>query len=173
MGSWGKSLDTLIAGNERFVNDECNACRSFEEQRRILLEQGQEPLAIIVSTADAYMPPELVFDADLGDLFVLRLPELDIDRGVMDAIEYAALKLKIPLCMILAHDAREGDPEPAEGFWERFKREDEDEEFEVVKSCVKRLRNHSDFEELMELGEFFVVGAKYDMESGRVTVFDF
>lgn len=173
MGSWGKSLDTLIAGNERFVNDECNAYRSYEEHRRRLLEQGQQPIAVIVSTSDAYMPPELVFDADIGDLFVLRTPELTVDREAMDAIEFAAQKLQVPLCMILMHDAREGDPEPDEGFWERFRREDDDEDYDAMKAAVQRVRNNSVLREMMDLGEFFVVGAKYDLASGRVTVFDF
>lgn len=173
MGSWGKSLDTLIAGNERFVSDECNAYRSYEEQRRRLLEQGQQPIAVIVSTSDAYMPPEFVFDADIGDLFVLRTPELTVDRESMDAIEFAAQKLQVPLCMILMHDAREGDPEPDEGFWERFRREDDDEDYDAMKAAVQRVRNSSVLRELMDIGEFFVVGAKYDLASGRVTVFDF
>lgn len=173
MVSWEKSLDTLIAGNERFVNDECNACRSFDEQRRRLLEQGQQPIAAIVSTSDAYMPPELVFDADVGDLYVLRTPELTMDREAMDAIEFAAAKLKVPLCMILMHDARVGDPEPDEGFWERFRRDDDDEEYDTLKAAVQRVRNSSELRDMMALGEFFVVGAKYDLLSGRVTVFDF
>jgi hypothetical protein len=141
MGSWGKSLDTLIAGNERFVSDECNAYRSYEEQRRRLLEQGQQPIAVIVSTSDAYMPPEFVFDADIGDLFVLRTPELTVGRESMDAIEFAAQKLQVPLCMILMHDEREGDPEPDEGFWERFRREDDDEDYDAMKAAVQRVRN--------------------------------
>ncbi len=172
MGSWGKSLDTLIAGNERFVNDECNACRSYEEQRRKLVEQGQQPLAVIVSASDAYMPPELVFDADMGDLYVLRTPELTMDRDLLDAIEFAAEKLHVPLCMIMMHDARNGDPEPDEGFWERFRHED-DEEYDALKTAVQRVRNSTALRDLMDIGEFFVVGAKYDLLSGRVTVFDF
>lgn len=172
MGSWEKSLDALIAGNERFVSDECRSHRSFDAQRRELLAEGQQPIAVVVSTSDAYLSPELAFDADLGDLYVLRMPELEMDRNVIDAIEFAVQKLHVPLCMILTHEAREGDPEDDEGFWERF-RKDDDEEDATIKACVQRVRNSSALQDLMELGEFFVVGAKYDLASGRVTVFDF
>ena len=173
MGSWEKSLDILMAGNERFVNDECNVCRNFDERRRMLVEQGQHPIAIIVSPSDSYMPPEHIFDIGIGELYVLRMPELEIDRTAIDAIEFAVEKLQIPLCLIIAHEMRQGDPEEEEGFWERFRKDDDEEEYKTIKSCVQRVRNSAALQEPLNAGEFFVVGAKYDLESGRVTVFDF
>ncbi len=173
MGSWEKSLDILMSGNERFVNDECNVCRNFDEQRRLLVEEGQHPIAVIVSPSDSYMPPEHIFDTGIGALYVLRMPELEIDRTALDAIEFAAEKLQVPLCMILAHETRQGDPEEEEGFWERFRKDDDEEEYKTIKACVQRVRNSTALQDTLDAGEFFVVGAKYDLSSGRVTVFDF
>ncbi len=177
MGSWEKSLDDLIAGNERFVNGTFCSDRSYDAQRRNLLEEGQHPLAIVVCTSDSYMPPELVFDADLGDLYVMRMPDLEVNRSVLEGISFAVEKLAIPLCVILTHEARKGDPETEEeGFWQSLLRsngEDAENEEEVIKSCVQKVRDYAPLEGKIERGEFFVVGAKYDLESGSVTIFDF
>ena len=173
MGSWEKSLDILMSGNERFVNDECNPCRNFDARRRTLVEEGQHPLAVVISPSDSYMPPEHIFDTNLGELYVLRMQEVEIDRTALDTIEFAAEKLQIPLCIILMHGTRRGDPEEDEGFWERFRKDDDEEDYKNIKSCVQRVRNSSSLAPLLDAGEFFVVGAKYDLVSGRVTVFDF
>ena len=42
-----------------------------------------------------------------------------------------------------------------------------------IQAAVEKVRNHSDFEDALERGELLVVGAKYDLESGAVTIFDF
>ncbi|MEL7609567.1 MAG: carbonic anhydrase [Bacillota bacterium] len=171
MGSWEKSLDDLMAGNERFVSGELKADRMDAVSRCKLLEVGQHPGAIIICTSDAYMPPELIFDAELGDQYVIRLPDLEIDRMVLEGVEYAVDKLKTPLCMILTHEDRPGDPQEDEGF-SFFRRRDEGAD-ELIKNAVEKVRNSGALEEVLERGEFLVVGAKYDLETGVVTVFDF
>jgi carbonic anhydrase len=171
MGSWEKSLDDLTAGNERFVSGELKAKRSDLESRRQLFEEGQKPIAVIVCTSDAYMPPELIFDAELGDLYVIRTPELSVDRDVMDGLEYAAEKLGVPLCVVVTHEDRPGDPEEDEGF--SFFRRREEGTHDLIKSAVQKIRNSSQLEDRIESGDFFAVGAKYDLETGAVTVFDF
>ena len=174
MGSWEKSLEDLIAGNERFMNDEIRNDRSFEAQRRLLFEEGQKPLAVIVCASDAYLSPELIFDSDLGDLYVLRMPRLEITKEVLEGIEFAVEKLDAPLCMILGCPGRNGDPVLYEsGFWQLFARSEYEEDEERIKECVQRVRDHSEFEDKISRGELFVVGAKYDLESGNVAVFDF
>lgn len=171
MGSWEKSLDDLMAGNERFVSGELKAKRSDAEIRELLFEQGQKPIAVIVCTSDAYMPPELIFDAELGDLYVIRNPEMSVDRDVMDGIEFAAEKLGARLCMVVMHEDRPGDPEEEEGF--SFFRRREEGIHDLIQSAVEKIRNSSALEDLFRSGDFFAVGAKYDLESGAVTVFDF
>lgn len=172
MGLWEKSLDDLMAGNERFVSGELKAGRRDEEMRETLFERGQHPIAAVVCTSDAYMPPELIFDVELGELYVIRLPELEIDRSVLDGLDYAVNTLQVPLCMIMAHEDRPGDPEDEEGGFLFFKKNDESAD-ELIQNAVEKVRNNSDLEDALERGELLVVGAKYDLESGVVTVFDF
>jgi len=119
------------------------------------------------------MPPEIIFDTELGDLYVIRMPELEIDRAVIDGLDFAVNKLGAPLCMILAHEDRPGDPDDDDegGFF--FFRKHEESADELIQAAVEKVRNHSDFEDALERGELLVVGAKYDLESGAVTVFDF
>ena len=172
MGLWERSLDDLMAGNERFISGELKAGRRDEEMRETLFDRGQHPMAAIVCTSDAYMPPEIIFDTELGDLYVIRLPELEIDRAVIDGLDFAVNKLNVPLCMILAHEDRPGDPDDDEGGFFFFRRHEESAD-ELIQAAVEKVRNHSDFEDALERGELLVVGAKYDLESGAVTIFDF
>ena len=111
MGIWEKSLDDLMAGNERFISGELKAGRRDEEMRETLFERGQHPIAAIVCTSDAYMPPEIIFDVELGELYVIRLPELEIDRTVLNGLDFAVNTLHVPLCLIMAHEDRPGDPD--------------------------------------------------------------
>ncbi|OQB24351.1 MAG: Carbonic anhydrase 2 [Firmicutes bacterium ADurb.Bin182] len=171
MSSWEKSLDDLTAGNERFMSGELKAKRSDAEIRKQLYEQGQKPIAVIVCTSDAYMPPELVFDAELGELYVIRTPDLSVDREVIDGIEYAVKKLGVPLCMVVTHEDRPGDPEEDEGF-SFFRRRNEDTHA-LIQAAVDKIRSSSALESYFETGAFFAVGATYDLETGAITVFNY
>ena len=172
MGLWEKSLDDLMAGNERFVSGDLKAGRRDEELRENLFRHGQHPIAAVVCTSDAYVPPDILFDAELGDLYVIRIPELEVDRTVLAGLEFAINKLRVPLCMIIGHEDRPGDPDDDEEPFFFFKKQEEGIE-EIIKTAVNKVRNDSDFEDALERGDLLVVGAKYDLESGAVTVFDF
>lgn len=174
MGSWEIALDTMMEGNERFVTGETYARGwSIASRRKELLEQGQKPIAVVVCEADAYMPPELVFDSDFGELFTIRLPELSIDKNVLDAITYAAEKLHTPLCVVLAHDERRGDPlEGGEGLAAWFKGAQREPD-ELLQGSLSKIRKSPELSELIDRGEFIAVGARYDLATGEVTVYDF
>ena len=64
---------------------------------------GQNPKAIIIGCADSRVPPELVFEQGLGDLFVLRVAGNIVDEALIGSIEYAVDHLKTPLIMVLSH----------------------------------------------------------------------
>lgn len=94
-------LQTLQAGNERFV-----AGRSNEKNlvaRRAALIAGQSPEAIVLSCSDSRVPPEIVFDQGLGNLFVVRVAGNDIDAAGMASIEYAIAHLGPKLIVVLGH----------------------------------------------------------------------
>jgi carbonic anhydrase len=98
-----EALARLKAGNERFV---AGRARFPTVQKEILAElaKGQSPYATIVGCSDSRVPPELVFDAGFGDLFIIRLAGNVISHEVMGSIQYAAAHLRTPLFVVLGHE---------------------------------------------------------------------
>jgi len=113
-----RALARLMEGNDRYAQakeqhpDETLA-------RRKELEGGQHPFAVILSCADSRVPPELIFDQGLGDLFVIRVAGNIVDDDVLGSIEYAVEHLQTKLILVLGHEkcgavsaAVEGAKEP-------------------------------------------------------------
>ena len=71
--------------------------------RRAKVVERQRPFATIFSCVDSRVPPELIFDRGLGDLFVIRTAGNVIDSAVMGSLEYGAYELEIPLLLVLGH----------------------------------------------------------------------
>jgi carbonic anhydrase len=98
-----EALARLVAGNERFVRGEVQ----YEAARKETLAElarGQWPYATIIGCSDSRVPPELVFDAGMGELFVIRVAGNVIGPAVMGSIQYAAVHLKTPLFVVLGHE---------------------------------------------------------------------
>ena len=74
-------------------------------KRRAELTKSQHPFAIIVSCSDSRVPPEIVFDQGLGDLFVLRVAGNVIDDHSLGSIEYAVDHLAVRLIVVLGHQS--------------------------------------------------------------------
>jgi carbonic anhydrase len=72
-------------------------------KRRAELAKSQHPFAIIVSCSDSRVPPEIVFDQGLGDLFVIRVAGNVIDDHSLGSIEYAVDHLAVRLIVVLGH----------------------------------------------------------------------
>ena len=98
-----EALARLIAGNDRFVRGEA---RFPTVQKEILadLAKGQRPYATIVGCSDSRVPPELIFDAGFGELFIVRVAGNVISPEVMGTLQYAAVHLRTPLFMVLGHE---------------------------------------------------------------------
>ena len=96
-------LARLQAGNERFVRGEA---RFPTVQKDILAElaKGQQPYATIIGCSDSRVPPELVFDAGFGELFVVRVAGNVISHEVLGTMQYAAVHLRTPLFLVLGHE---------------------------------------------------------------------
>jgi carbonic anhydrase len=71
--------------------------------RRAELKTSQHPFAIVLSCSDSRVPPEIVFDQGLGDLFVIRVAGNVIDDHSLGSIEYAADHLAVRLIVVLGH----------------------------------------------------------------------
>lgn len=99
-----QALKRLMAGNERYVqHKEVHPDMSFERRRQID-QEGQHPYAVILGCADSRVPPELIFDEGLGDLFVIRDAGNVVDDDVLGSIEYAVEHLGVQLVVVLGHE---------------------------------------------------------------------
>ena len=96
-------LIKLLKGNEQFVNGKYEAKNINIETLRQLATH-QNPHACVLSCSDSRIVPELIFEAGIGELFVVRVAGITVGPNVMESIEYAIKKLKVPLLILLGHD---------------------------------------------------------------------
>jgi carbonic anhydrase len=94
----------LVEGNQRYVKGSMKACGASSPEARSKLASGQKPYAIVLSCSDSRVPPEMVFDEGLGELFVVRVAGNVADPVVLGSIEYAAEHLGSPLIVVLGHE---------------------------------------------------------------------
>lgn len=99
-----EALHKLQDGNKRYVESRMNTCGETNAATRAKLAQGQKPYAIILSCSDSRVPPELIFDQTLGEIFVVRVAGNIPDPVVLGSIEYAAEHFGSPLIMVLGHE---------------------------------------------------------------------
>ena len=100
-----EALKLLLAGNQRFVTGNLNSVSRDElTQRRAELVQGQKPFAIVLCCSDSRVGPELVFDQELGNIFVVRTAGEVLDAAGIGSIEYAVAHLGSPLLLVLGHE---------------------------------------------------------------------
>jgi len=95
------ALAQLKEGNKRFVDgDMMNT--DYKAQREAT-KDDQHPYAIVLSCMDARIPPEIVFDQRLGDLFVIRVAGNVEDSNMLGSIEYAVKAKNIKLILMMGH----------------------------------------------------------------------
>jgi carbonic anhydrase len=94
----------LKVGNERFAAGKILGKDIGKARQNQLAETGQHPFAIIVSCSDSRVPPELVFDQALGDLFVIRVAGNVVNAIEMGSIEYGVEHLHAPLIVVMGHE---------------------------------------------------------------------
>jgi carbonic anhydrase len=190
-------LRELLAGNERFFKGEVIHPRRRPDDFKPLAE-GQRPQAVIVSCADSRVAPEIVFDQGIGDLFVIRVAGNVISGAgaiVKGSIEYAVVELRVPLIVVLGHsqcgavkaaitqiDATTPLPGSLSGLVStikpaviRAKDQPGDLLENAIRANVQIGVEHLQTSEpilanALKQGKVKVVGAAYDLRSGRVTV---
>jgi carbonic anhydrase len=92
----------LMEGNQRFVSGRTKPRELV--QLRHTLAQGQHPKVIVLACADSRVSPELVFDQNLGDLFVIRAAGNIADAIELGSIEYAVEHLGSSVLVVLGHE---------------------------------------------------------------------
>ncbi|MCI0497048.1 MAG: carbonic anhydrase [Thermoplasmata archaeon] len=97
-----EAVETLLEGNNRFMEGASVHPNSGRDRRREVLG-GQSPIAAILSCSDSRVPPEMVFDAGIGDIFVVRTAGNVVDEVALGSIEYAVDDLHVPLVVVMGH----------------------------------------------------------------------
>jgi carbonic anhydrase len=92
---------SLVKGNRRFI-DGRTTHRDLVSQRRTL-KTKQHPLVAVLSCSDSRVPPEVVFDQGLGDLFVVRVAGNSSDPTGAGSLEYAVEHLGTVMIVVLGH----------------------------------------------------------------------
>ena len=98
-----EALARLMEGNARFLRGEP---RMTHTPREVLadLAKGQRPFATILGCSDSRVPPELIFDAGFGNLFIIRVAGNVVSPGVAGSLQYAGTHLKTELMLVLGHE---------------------------------------------------------------------
>jgi carbonic anhydrase len=183
-----KALELLVQGNQRYAADRPEHPHQGRKLRHELV-QGQHPFAAVLSCADSRVPPELIFDEGLGDLFVVRVAGNIVDDAVLGSLEYAAEHLHVGLIVVLGHKRcgavtaaiNGGEPHthidalakairPAVAQARHEKGELLDNAVrDNVQLAVTKLRKAKPILRALErAGRIRIVGAVYDMDSGVV-----
>ena len=175
-------IERLKEGDERFASGRPRKGDISSMIRKKTCMEGQNPYAVIITCSDSRVIPEVVFDAGIGDLFVIRVAGNVIDNHQLGSIEYAAEHLGTKLIVVLGHThcgaveaAIHHDPE---GYIKFITDEiqkaagEETDPYEAgcrnVRYSMKRIEESLVIRNAEERG-LLVVGAMYDIETGEVT----
>lgn len=188
------ALQQLMEGNLRYA--EGNASHPHQSlERRAELVSGQQPFAVILGCSDSRIPPELIFDQGLGDVFVIRTAGEVVDNASLASIEYAVDHLGVPLVMVLGHDScgavtaavQGGEAEGHLGSLMDFIRPAVEQAREAgegsdllngsidnnVFNIVEALKSSQPvLSEKVEAGELMILGARYRLDSGLVEILE-
>lgn len=199
--NWKNSLSQLVDGNMRFRLG-LRSVEAFASSLKLkeFAEKGQRPSAIILTCSDSRVPTEILFDKGVGDLFVIRVAGNIISDSILASIEYAALALGTPLCVVMGHTECgavraavdgyvHGTPSPTAHIRDLLKEiepsvkvvhhkksegiEHSELVFQTIRQNVKNQtimiqERSSVLHELVQKGDFQIIGAIYDLHNGEV-----
>ena len=98
-----EALQRLIVGNQRFVNHQQLPIDFIRKAK--ITAAGQYPGAVVLSCIDARVPPEIIFDQSIGNIFVTRVAANVISSDVLGGLEYATAVSGAKLIVVLGHDS--------------------------------------------------------------------
>jgi carbonic anhydrase len=192
-----QALQLLKDGNAAFLRGEMMD-PDLSVQRRLDLARGQAPFVAYVSCSDSRVPPELLFGRGLGEIFIVRNAGNTVDTVAKGSIEFAVAVLGVPLVVVMGHEAcgavkaamdvvnkNARFPGAIDAMIEpiipavleaRSASGDATEAAirQNVRRVVTNLRERSDplLMEPQAQGKLKVVGAYYELGTGRVDFFD-
>ncbi|WP_425245041.1 carbonic anhydrase [Streptomyces sp. NEAU-NA10] len=182
----------LMEGNRRWVDGKLQHPGQDPSRRKAVAEK-QEPYGVILSCIDSRVPPELVFDTGLGDLFVLRTGGQVVAPVVTGSVEYGPLTSGTPLVVVLGHQRcgavkaayeamRDGKELPGTlpsiahalrpAYRATLRKQTDDPVDAMIRihaeQTAEDLRANKALAPLIKKGELAVVSAYYSLDTGRV-----
>src|SRR5690242_8942561 len=192
------ALHRLKVGNQRFIDGTGTHRGGFDAEK---MAAAQRPFAIVLGCSDSRTPVEILFDQGFGDLFVVRVAGNIVAPSIVGSIEFAASAFGTRLVVVMGHTGCGGitaslqaiatgqGPESKnlraitdrivphiEAIARRGTGMESHREAvrANVRASVDHLRHGSQIlEELVMKGRVQVVGSEYELETGRVTFFDY
>lgn len=183
-------LADLMEGNRRYREGRPRGA-GRDAARRAQTAAGQRPTSIVLTCSDSRVPPEIIFDAGIGEIFVVRVAGNVEDDLVTGSIEYAAAHLDVPLVLVMGHTrcgaitavASGAEPAGLAGAFlaplaEAFRAAEGDPGDRIeaaarrsVLTTVRRLRESAPvLAPLVREGRLKVLAALYDIETGTVEI---
>ncbi len=178
----------LFEGNKRYVSAKATH-KNQDSTRRMDVAAGQHPFAVVICCSDSRVPPEIIFDQGIGDLFVIRLAGNIVDDAALGSIEYAIEHLGTRYIMVLGHESCgavkatvQGGEAPGhigcivkaikpaiDSVRGRTADLPEVGMRANVAMTVQMLKTADPFlKPLVDKGQLMIVGARYDLDDGRV-----
>ncbi len=99
-----EALALLKDGNRRFLDD-ATYQPPMDRVRRLHLAAAQRPFAAYLSCSDSRVPPELLFERGLGELFIVRNAGNTLCASALGSLEFAVTQLGVPLIVVMGHEA--------------------------------------------------------------------
>ena len=185
-----QALRNLKDGNKRYVESIMDHPRQTA-QRRTGIAKSQHPFAMILSCSDSRVPPEVIFDQGLGDLFVVRTAGNIADDIALGSLEYGAEHLGVKLIVVLGHERCGAVDATVKGgaapghiatlveairpAVEQSKANPGDPVHNAVRANVKRVVSQLEssepvLSERVRQGTLRIVAARYDLDSGAVEI---
>jgi carbonic anhydrase len=186
-----EALARLLEGNRRYVEARPMYPRQAPTDR-VRLAVGQHPVAMVFGCVDSRVPPELVFDQGLGDLFVIRTAGQVLDDAALGSLEFGVAELAIPLLVVLGHESCGAVKATAEAVEQNVRppghigmlvdeirpavEQAEGENGERLDQAVRinvdrtvhRLAATPLLSDAVAAGRLKIVGARYDLDTGEI-----
>jgi carbonic anhydrase len=189
-----QALQNLKSGNQRFVSGKQKHPNLNKEARKETTEKGQHPYVTIIGCSDSRVPIEAIFDAGIGEIFVIRVAGNVVDTDETGSIEYGVGHLHTPLLVVLGHSScgavtavTRGDevhgsiPALVDNIIPAVQKakHDHGDKFsdKLVDAAIRNnvwqsiedlLKNSSEVVHLVKEGKLKIVGAHYVLSSGEV-----
>ncbi len=192
------TLSRLKDGNNHFTSYILHAAPvSNIEKIREMAVYGQDPHAVIVTCSDARISPERIFNAEMGDFFIIRTAGHVVGAYELGSIEYAVTHSDVDIVIVMGHEncgAVKSCIEDHEGTDLGYIKDILKEVQPSIDKAVKRTSNKYELLEMaediniyhtvekikkssilkpyIESGKLMIIGAKYGIATGKVTFFD-